>query len=149
MKAMKSNWTRVLFLAFGLFGVLGLGAMQLQGTPQQPSGPKGSDLDSFMQMKLEHSKDILEGLATEDFEMIAKGAQALTALSLESAWNVYTTETYLQQSSDFRRSLQIVKDAAKEKNADRAALGYVNLTVQCLECHRTLRTKNSDADRLK
>lgn len=123
--------------------------MQLQGTPQQPSGPKGSDLDSFMQMKLEHSKDILEGLATEDFEMIAKGAQALTALSLESAWNVYTTETYLQQSSDFRRSLQIVKDAAKEKNADRAALGYVNLTVQCLECHRTLRTKNSDADRLK
>jgi len=70
----------------------------------------------------------------------------LTALSLESAWNVYTTETYLQQSSDFRRSLQVVKDAAKEKNVDRAALGYVNLTVQCLECHRFLRNRVPGTD---
>jgi hypothetical protein len=120
---------------------LGIGVLQLQGTPQQSSTSKNTDLDSFMQLKLEHSKEILEGLATEDYEIIAKGAQSLTALSLESAWNVYTTETYLQQSTDFRRSLQIVKDAAKEKNLDRAALGYVNLTVQCLECHRFLRNK--------
>ena len=72
--------------------------------------------------------------------MIAKGAQSLTALSLESSWNVYTTEKYLQQSSDFRQSLKIIKEGAHEKNIDRAALGYLNMTVQCLECHRYLKT---------
>jgi len=143
---MKSNLVRTLVLVFGLFGFLVFGVIQLQGKPHQTQKANGSDLDSFMQLKLEHSKEILEGLVTEDYEMVAKGAQALTALSLESAWNVYTTETYLQQSSDFRRSLQVVKDAAKEKNVDRAALGYVNLTVQCLECHRFLRKTVAGTD---
>ena len=143
---MKSNLVRTLVFVFGLFGFLVFGVIQLQGKPQQTQKSNGSDLDSFMQLKLEHSKEILEGLVTEDYEMVAKGAQSLTALSLESAWNVYSTKTYLQQSSDFRRSLQVVKDAAKEKNVDRAALGYVNLTVQCLECHRFLRNRVPGTD---
>jgi len=143
---MKSNLIGKLALVVGVLGFASLGAMQLQGTPQQNATTNASDLDSFMQLKLEHSKEILEGLATEDYDMIAKGAQALTALSLESAWNVYTTETYLQHSSDFRRSLQIVKEAARDKNVDRAALGYVNLTVQCLECHRFLRSRAPGLD---
>ncbi len=117
---------------------LAFGAMQQSGNQQKVKD--ASSLDPFMQLKLVHSKDILEGLATEDFEMIAKGAQSLTALSLESSWNVYTTEKYLQQSSDFRQSLKIIKEGAHEKNIDRAALGYLNMTVQCLECHRYLKT---------
>jgi hypothetical protein len=117
---------------------LAFGAMQQNGNQQKVKD--ASSLDPFMQLKLVHSKDILEGLATEDFEMIAKGAQSLTALSLESSWNVYTTEKYLQQSSDFRQSLKIIKEGAHEKNIDRAALGYLNMTVQCLECHRYLKT---------
>ncbi len=117
---------------------LAFGAMQQTGNQQKVKD--AASLDPFMQLKLVHSKDILEGLATEDFEMIAKGAQSLTALSLESSWNVYTTEKYLQQSSDFRQSLKIIKEGAHEKNLDRAALGYLNMTVQCLECHRYLKT---------
>jgi len=118
--------------------------LQLAGSPQQTQDQ--NELAPFMQMKLQHSKDILEGLATEDFEKIAVGAQALTALSLESSWNVYTTGDYLQHSSDFRRSLGIVKDAAQEKNIDRAALGFIDLTVQCLECHRYLRKQIVEKD---
>jgi hypothetical protein len=124
-----------------LVGSLLFGVVRLNGNPQQSKST--SNLEPFMRLKLEHSKGILEGLATEDFEMIAKGAQALTALSLESAWNVYTTEEYLQKSTDFRRSIQLIKDAANEENMDRAALGYVNLTVQCIECHRYLRKSSA------
>ncbi|MEZ6079955.1 MAG: hypothetical protein R3C56_31060 [Pirellulaceae bacterium] len=56
-----------------------------------------------MQRKLDHAKRVLEGLAIEDFELIAREAQSLSLLSLESNWNVLTTEEYIQQSSDFRR----------------------------------------------
>jgi hypothetical protein len=100
------------------------------------------DLKSFMQLKLDHTKEIMEGLATEDYEKIAKGAQALNALSLQSSWNAHTTMEYLDQSSDFRRSIHVLTKAAHEQNLDRAALGYVSLTVQCIECHRYLRQKD-------
>ena len=101
-----------------------------------------------MQLKLDHTKGILEGLATEDFQQIAKGAQALNALSLQSSWNSHTTLEYLDHSGDFRRALNVITKAAHEENLDRAALGYVNLTVQCIECHRYLRQKQTN-DTLK
>ena len=92
-----------------------------------------------MQRKLDHAKGVLEGLALEDYEKIAKEAQALSLLSLESDWNVITTEEYLEQSSDFRRAVNVITEAAHEKDINRAALGYVNLTVRCVECHSYLR----------
>jgi hypothetical protein len=123
------------------FGILALLAVQLRGVPQNPPNKlKDSEkLEQFMQMKLEHSQAIMQGLATEDFELIAKEAQQLLALSLESSWEVHTTQAYLDQSSDFRRSLHLISEAAHEENLDRAALGYMNLTVHCIECHRYLR----------
>ena len=98
-------------------------------------------LKPIMQRKLDHAKGVLEGLAMEDFELIAREAQALSLLSLESNWNVLTTEEYIQQSSDFRRAVNVITQAAHEKDVHRAALGYVNLTVRCVECHSYLRKK--------
>lgn len=96
-------------------------------------------LDGFMQLKLDHAKGILEGLSNEDFDAIKQNAQALTTLSLESSWNAYTTPEYLALSTDFRRAVRMMTEAAHEKNLDRAALAYVNTTVQCIECHRYMR----------
>lgn len=134
---------RTLVIAIPAFAIL-LSMIPLHGKPQEQTGKTSkAQLNSFMEMKLEHAKGILEGLATEDFEQIAKASQALTALSLESTWNAYTTMEYLDHSADFRRALNVVASAAQEKNLDRAALGYVNMTVQCIECHRYLRDKQS------
>ena len=96
-------------------------------------------LDGFMQLKLDHSKGILEGLSNEDFNVISQNAQGLATLSLESSWNAYTTPEYLALSTDFRRAVRMMTEAANEKNLDRAALAYVNTTVQCIECHRYMR----------
>ncbi|MCY2983618.1 MAG: hypothetical protein NTY15_08265 [Planctomycetota bacterium] len=134
---------RTLVIAIPALAIM-LSMIPLHGKPQEQTGKASkSQLDSFMEMKLEHSKAILEGLATENFEQIAKASQALTALSLESSWNAHTTMEYLDHSSDFRRALHVVTSAAHEENLDRAALGYVNMTVQCIECHRYLRVKQS------
>ena len=114
-----------------------------RGYGQETSAAKTpiTPLKPFMQRKLDHAKGVLEGLAMEDFELIAREAQALSLLSLESNWNVLTTEEYIQQSSDFRRAVNVITEAAREKDVHRAALGYVNLTVRCVECHSYLRNK--------
>ena len=106
---------------------------------QPPVPPQQNGLKTFMQLKLDHSKSVLEGLALEDHEEIAKNAQALSLLSLESTWNVISTQEYLQHSKDFRRAIKQITEAAHEKNIDRATLGYVDLTIRCVECHKYLR----------
>ena len=133
---------RILILAVPVCAIL-LSMVRLHATAnREAGGQQGEDLKSFMQLKLDHTKGILAGMATEDFEQIAKDAQALNALSLQSSWNAHTTIEYLEHSSDFRRSINVITKAAHEENLDRVALGYVSLTVQCIECHRYLRQKN-------
>jgi hypothetical protein len=94
---------------------------------------------TFMRAKLEHSQDALEGLTTENFELIAKSAGQMEVLSQEAAWQVLQTPEYRLQSGEFRRATRAMKDAALKKNLDGAALAYVDLTLKCVRCHEYVR----------
>ena len=73
---------RILIIAIPACAIV-LCMMRLYGNPQEPGGQSDKgQLKPFMQMKLEHTKGILEGLATEDYQQIAVATQALVALSL-------------------------------------------------------------------
>lgn len=126
-------------LPLGLLVVTFLGITAWSGYALPQSDQEQKQLKPFMQQKLQHSKAILEALALEDFDQLAQSAQALSLLSLESNWNRLTTDEYIQQSADFRRACRVIQAAAHEKNVDRAALGFVDLTVRCVECHKYLR----------
>jgi len=114
--------------------------MRSNSAQESQVGPK--KLGDFMQLKLEYSKEILAGLALEDYERVAKNSQALRLMSLESGWNVLSTQEYADQSRDFRASSKVIQEAAKEKNIERATLGYVSMTVRCVECHNYLRKRD-------
>lgn len=94
---------------------------------------------TFMRAKLVHSGDVLEGLALGDFDLIAKGAQELSLASQDSNWNVLQTEDYVRQSMEFRRSCDSLRRAAKDRNLDGAALAWMEVTMKCVQCHRSLR----------
>lgn len=93
----------------------------------------------FMRAKLDHSVAVLEGLAVEDYDMMAKAAQDLALASQASNWQVLQTEEYARQSSEFRRSCITLRDAAKAKNLDAAALAWMDVTMKCVQCHRYVR----------
>lgn len=122
-------------VGFWLVNQLRAGETDPAAVVETPPDP----LSTFMRLKLEHSKSILEGLAVEDYELISKNAQSLSLLSLESNWNRLQTEEYLTSSREFRRAAQGIRDAATNQNLEGAALRYVSLTVQCVECHQYLR----------
>jgi len=100
---------------------------------------KPGDIATFMRLKLSHSQKLLEGIALEDFATIEKSAQNLSLLSHEENWQVYQTPDYLRHSDEFRRSVQSIRDAAVKKNIDGAALGYVAVTLNCVNCHKYVR----------
>ncbi len=107
------------------------------GKAQQPSKRA-----QFMRQKLEFSKYLLEGLTLEDFEKVEKNARALKRLSMAAEWEVPTipnVEEYIPYTTEFQRLTDVIAKAAKEKNIDGATLGYVQLTVNCVNCHKYVR----------
>lgn len=95
----------------------------------------------FMRDKLELSQQVLEGLALEDYDLlIAKGTK-LSAMTKEADWKLFENPDYDQQSRIFRRQVDTMVKAAKDKNLDAATLAYVRMTMSCVDCHKLVRGK--------
>lgn len=105
---------------------------------QEPA-PKPDAVADFMRAKLGHSQRVLEGLALEDYDLIARGAQELALASQASSWQVLQTEEYARQSTEFRRSCDALRNTAKMKNLDGSALAWMEVTMKCIQCHKYVR----------
>jgi len=97
------------------------------------------DITTFMRLKLSHSQNVLEGVALEDFEQIAKHAQSMALLSEDEKWMIFQTPEYRQYSAEFQQICRSLQRAAEKKNLDGAALAYVQLTMSCVNCHKYTR----------
>lgn len=95
----------------------------------------------FMRDKLELSQRVLEGLATEDYDLIIAKGTKLSAMSKEADWRVFENPDYDQQSVMFRRHVDSLVKAAKGKDLDAATLAYVRVTMSCVDCHKFVRGK--------
>lgn len=103
------------------------------------SEPSAVNVKALMHGKLESSQSLIKGLALEDYELLSKEAQTLQLLSLDAGWNVVQTKEYARISGEFRDAAQKIGKAGKERNLDAAGLGYFQLTMTCIDCHRHVR----------
>jgi len=103
------------------------------------SGSQEPDISQIMQRKLDHAHAILEALIVEDYETLEDSADALEKLSEDAAWFVLQTPEYTQRSTAFRYAVMEIKVSAQAKNLEGAALGYVDMTLKCVQCHELLR----------
>jgi hypothetical protein len=101
--------------------------------------PGTEERAAFMRLKLQPAKEILEAIALEHYDGIVTNAERIRQLALDESWMVIQTETYRRQSDEFRRSVSLIADAAKNENIDGATLGYMQMTLNCVQCHRQLR----------
>lgn len=130
---MKTRFTIALAL---LLVTLAVGFAS-RGFTQDP-GP--NPRSEFMQAKLVHSQKVLEGLAVEDYAMIAQHSQAMSLLTLESSSRLLQTPEYARHADDFRRAADSLTGMAENKNVDGATLAYFQLTLTCVNCHKYIRS---------
>ena len=117
----------------------------LVGVMATASDAQGQNkVSAFMKVKLDHSQRLLEGLATEDYDLIAKHSQAIGLLCEDEIWSVLQTPEYRERSNEFRRSVYAITEAARNKNLEGAALAFVDTTMKCVSCHKYVR-KNRPA----
>jgi hypothetical protein len=130
-KTMKRKSVYFVLVLFAFF----VGVRVMAQSPE----PNSAKVKPLMQKKLDHAKAILEGVAVEDYDKVARSARSLRLLSLESGWNVYQTEEYMTKSQEFRQAATSIAEAADAKNVNLAALAYVGLTIRCVDCHSYMR----------
>ena len=106
---------------------------------KEKPGLRKSVLKAFMHKKLSASQSLLEGLVTEDFNLIADGAKQLKTTALAAEFMVFDDAEYVEHADDYRRVVNKLAVAAKEKRLEGATLGYMDMTMQCVECHKRVR----------
>ncbi|WP_169977003.1 hypothetical protein [Tautonia rosea] len=151
---MKMWMIRALGASLGLVVVV-LAGSSVQGRVFGPTAPEPaviSTLDTpsetqdkraeLMALKLDYAKNVLEGLTLEKMDQVAKNAQELKLLSAAAEWEPVTVPgpLYLVYTREFQRIADSLAENAKDKNLDAATLAYVQLTMNCVECHKYVRS---------
>lgn len=124
-----------------LIAVAGVVFQSVRAEEEAKAKAPKQELSDFMHQKLDASNKILEGLVTEDTDLVREGAEVLTQMSTAEKWQISHNVMYLQFSKEFQRNAEKLVDAAKEKNLDRAALRWMDTTMSCIECHRFVRNE--------
>jgi hypothetical protein len=106
---------------------------------QKSGDNKPIDRNVFMQLKLQNAQAVLEGLALNDFKRIETSAEYLWMLSKKTEFQHRKTPEYKHYSDAFGRDAETLMKMASEKNLDGAARAYVQLTLNCVDCHKHLR----------
>ena len=130
-----------ILLPVALIAVAGVVFQSVRAEEEAKAKTPKQELSDFMHLKLDASNKILEGLVTEDSDLIREGAEVLTQMSTAEKWRISHNVMYLQFSKEFQRNAEKLVDAAKEKNLDRAALRWMDTTMSCIECHRYVRNE--------
>jgi cytochrome c556 len=95
----------------------------------------------WMKQKLGASQNILAGLTKGDYDAIEKNAQSMLAVGYLEKWIRADTPGYQILMKDFEYANKSLILAAREKNLDGATIGYVQLTLSCVHCHKIVRTE--------
>ncbi len=118
-------------------------AVKVPPTKDEGSADKQDDPDpalkKFMRQKLHASNQILEGLCTEDLEMVSDGSDTLMKMSGEEHWRVSNDIMYRRYSTEFMHAVEELQKEAKDNDMNGTSMAWVNVTMKCLKCHEWVR----------
>jgi hypothetical protein len=120
--------------SIGLLLIAAMLAVSVATLPAQTAGT-----GRVMRDKLTHAQKIMEAIMTSDFALLDQESAALVRATELPAWSVLKSPEYLRQSAAFVLASQDLRDAAKARDLDAAALDYMALTLTCFQCHKHIK----------
>jgi cytochrome c556 len=111
--------------------------------PQTKEKQEASDQDKpvsfWMEKKFEYSQTLLRGLATGDFIAIEKSGRQLATLNRVEGFVRNHNDDYRAHLNTFQQVCGEIVRQAKKENLEGSTLAFNQLTVSCVNCHRSLR----------
>lgn len=99
------------------------------------ANPEHENVGGIMAAKLAHAHGALEGIARQDFKIVAANARSLHDLSEKADWQMHRTMEYNLYSDQFRWHVSELARHADAKNVHAATLDYVQMVMACVQCH--------------
>jgi hypothetical protein len=93
----------------------------------------------WMERKMKLSTDMLAALANGNAEKVAASGKAMRRLNTIEAFSRRRSPGYDAQLEIFSQSLDEIIAQAEKDNLEGAALGFTQLTISCVNCHKRLR----------
>ena len=118
---------------------------------QQRAAPKPNQDDklaALMLAKLASSQKVVNGLVSEDFAEIRRGAEELNRICDATDWAGHTDQIYAHHRTELKRQSQKLIKLADDRNLDGAAFTYMHSLTTCISCHQYCRDVLKIADNL-
>jgi hypothetical protein len=98
-----------------------------------------AEREGFMKRKLYMVQQIVEGINTEDFDLVEKGGIELLALAESASWQSTKDPYYRHYSANFEHATKGLIEAAESKSVEKTTFAYVHVTISCTACHQHVR----------
>ncbi len=152
-----SGWRLLaaVIVVLGIYGIADKGAFQgiafsspfpnsaprLQtGDDEIAAQPQKQDVEEFMARKLKSSQRTIEGVMTNDFQLIRDECSKMVDLSRHAAWKQLASPVYIQDTADFVAAAEFLEKMAAAEDAEGTSMAFSRLTASCANCHLHVRT---------
>ena len=120
-------------------------AWQQQEESKPRTLPQDPDLIArrdFMRSKLMYSQLVLEGLTTDNFEMVDQAIENLQMVTEGEMWVAFDDDDdYRKLTQDFKTATSRMAEAAATKNLDATAMRFYQMNTSCIDCHKHIRAQ--------
>lgn len=133
--------TIALALAFLVIPTVGQVVGDRESLPVK-DGAEGREFTYWMDVKLQESQNIFAALASGDFAKIEQSADKLKAVSKLEGFVRRSAEGYRTQQRSFEFAVNEIAAQADAESLEGVALGFQQLTLSCLHCHKQIRRES-------
>ncbi len=113
-----------------------------------PADEKTGEQDTsvWMRKKMDYSQAILQGLAMGDFEEIRINGERMVLLNKVEGFVRRRNPRYKMHVREFENISNEIVEQAKQENLAGVTLAFNQLTVNCVNCHSSMRKANQAAN---
>ena len=94
---------------------------------------------SMMREKLVHAQQVLEALATSNYDSLDRESSALARIAESPRWAELKTRELRPSTDGFLKAVADLAAASKRRDLDAAAASYSTLVASCYQCHKQLK----------
>ena len=130
-------------IAAGVVAILLAAGLSWGQVPEETAPSNSTDavppFNFWMNVKLQTSQKIFAALTEADYETILESTNTLKMLSTLEGFVRRRDPRYHTQLRTFEFAVEEIQRQAKKENIEGVVLGFNQLTLSCVNCHKQLR----------
>ena len=103
--------------------------------------PRTKPTVPFMRQKMLYTQGVIEGLVTEDYELIMRNGRRLGDMTVSNVWITIRHPDYMKHVSTYQERVADLVQAGRQANLKKSTKAFNRVMESCVECHRDYRLK--------